>query len=609
MFDFSGLKVVSADDGDDLYSFVGICDGELRLPKGCKVWAAAIQGLSNPSEKFSVMQDAFLSLYRTLRVYRQAKSAPLANDRDSAQKQRPDGQEILGRHLKDNDIIYYRHLNMLDGILEIYDQLSILSLVQRVGRSEQLDHAKLHHYLDRATFFDDGSYVVDEMMLQRLQIAFEPVEIVQMYCFVLREIRKWLGEIDDIPSDIRPLAEQFFEHYLATGDGLFSFETWQRTRGILRERLEIIDQNTSYKDETYHELYNTLERFLWGHEQQSKDGIQWGISSFAPVWESMCLNYLIENRLLEIASCDTSGLADKLASQLTLLTNKEELAFVPGVIATLRSTEKLEGVFKLNGVQFFPDCTLIQDLEYYKNLLYRDYGVMGLADGSRTEDQKRVDLEIQQIYMELQSQKDPNQASAAQRLSNALKSSNSSKLSAFFLGKALSGLFKTNDGYYDSEKVVDSLIKNNVAAPFHLHRLRGMIWAVYFDENDENREIGSLNYRKLLYSYKIAMDCIASDKNKDKEINMLHDFAQLADAALTGNQFGQSTIVDFKYLTANYFQSEQNAVSVRTRSVRKQFVYEYLLEEKLGKEYSITSEFWIPDYNDDCSKIELGVSG
>jgi hypothetical protein len=42
-------------------------------------------------------------------------------------------------------------------------------------------------------------------------------------------------------------------------------------------------------------------------------------------------------------------------------------------------------------------------------------------------------------------------------------------------------------------------------------------------------------------------------------------------------------IIDVKYLTHNYFLNKRNTEEIKTRSVRKQFVYEYLLQKYLER--------------------------
>jgi hypothetical protein len=59
-------------------------------------------------------------------------------------------------------------------------------------------------------------------------------------------------------------------------------------------------------------------------------------------------------------------------------------------------------------------------------------------------------------------------------------------------------------------------------------------------------------------------------------------------------------IIDIKYSTSDYYIKAENIEEIKNRSVRKQFVYEYLLQKHLEKinnplkELDIKSEFWLP---------------
>ena len=48
-------------------------------------------------------------------------------------------------------------------------------------------------------------------------------------------------------------------------------------------------------------------------------------------------------------------------------------------------------------------------------------------------------------------------------------------------------------------------------------------------------------------------------------------------------QIGRVEIYDVKYLSSNYFEDQSNREELKERSVRKQFLYEYLIKKKLKK--------------------------
>lgn len=70
-------------------------------------------------------------------------------------------------------------------------------------------------------------------------------------------------------------------------------------------------------------------------------------------------------------------------------------------------------------------------------------------------------------------------------------------------------------------------------------------------------------------------------------------------------------IIDIKYDKTSYFLDPQNIENIKDRSVRKQFVYEYLMQKEVKKfpkylnQLKIRSSFWLPGYNQ-TSMIEDG---
>ncbi|MEQ9667983.1 hypothetical protein [Coleofasciculus sp. G2-EDA-02] len=63
-------------------------------------------------------------------------------------------------------------------------------------------------------------------------------------------------------------------------------------------------------------------------------------------------------------------------------------------------------------------------------------------------------------------------------------------------------------------------------------------------------------------------------------------------------------VIDIKYLSLAYYHDIKNRRYLKEKSIRKQFVYEYLLQQFLGgkdsfKDLEIKSNFWIPSYQND----------
>ena len=68
-------------------------------------------------------------------------------------------------------------------------------------------------------------------------------------------------------------------------------------------------------------------------------------------------------------------------------------------------------------------------------------------------------------------------------------------------------------------------------------------------------------------------------------------------------------IIDIKYLDTKYFRDPNKIEEIKRRSIRKQFVYEHLLQKTLEKRkdqysnLSIRSSFWLPSYLPDDSEL------
>ena len=61
-------------------------------------------------------------------------------------------------------------------------------------------------------------------------------------------------------------------------------------------------------------------------------------------------------------------------------------------------------------------------------------------------------------------------------------------------------------------------------------------------------------------------------------------------------------IIDIKYANFDYYLNPENREEIKNRSIRKQFVYEYLIQnylenhQNIVRSWSINSEFWLPVY-------------
>ncbi|MBW4494411.1 MAG: hypothetical protein KME26_15260 [Oscillatoria princeps RMCB-10] len=165
---------------NEKYSFVGIekKDGQLvfHLPKGFS--PADIRALNT----FDKKRDLFFLFYRVLNVFKQTSLEKGNFERDAKADDR-DGvvKEDAGGEISSNnngEIIFYSKVDALTSILDAYDELKILTFVQRLGKSETLDYSKIHRYLHKGIFLDNGAIYIDSMDVLRKEIHFEASDIV-----------------------------------------------------------------------------------------------------------------------------------------------------------------------------------------------------------------------------------------------------------------------------------------------------------------------------------------------------------------------------------------------------------------------------------------------
>jgi hypothetical protein len=310
MFDFSALKlVVGAKE-----SFVGIRKSEdldtyeFCLPKG-------FDDFAKYQSDFNNVRDFFFLMYRTLRKFSQDSLYSSRFQRNDAKSQTSQDQPTLssgGISLKTNDeeeegsddILLYSKLNMIERVLEAYDDLALHSIQKKIRRTEEIDYSKIHKYLDRAIYLDyseeEHTIYIEAMDLPRSIIHYESTDIIHLYCFILDEIIQQLQEdvpenVQDRSQDIRFLSQRFRDDYLTNNQSLFSQDTFEETITILKEALDNIDRNTHYKDADYWGLYEAIETFLYGElNPGQEDGEFWGIKGeqgFSYVWEDMCNTY------------------------------------------------------------------------------------------------------------------------------------------------------------------------------------------------------------------------------------------------------------------------------------------------------------------------------
>lgn len=283
MFNLKELKFnYRAEDWQS--TFVGIRKNvvsdsfEFQLPKGFK---------SFPTNSFSNIKQLFFKTFKTYRKFFEEKQKLVDANQLDGFTELEDGYCI---EAKDGQTVSYSKLNMLDSILDAYNELLILTVKNKLSKTNNIDYSKIDKYLHKAIYLaEDDTAFVDEMEFPKKVIDSDSPTLIQMFCFIYAEIKLALEE--DIESDrVKALNTEFRELYLSHDSSLFEEETFEETIAILKDILDEIDRSTAYKDSDYWHFYDAVYKFLYGENEtpDDEDGKIWGISNFAIIWEEMC---------------------------------------------------------------------------------------------------------------------------------------------------------------------------------------------------------------------------------------------------------------------------------------------------------------------------------
>lgn len=571
------------------YSFVGI------QKEGSEVIFHIPRGFSGDDIRtFDAKRDLFFRLYRVLNVFKQiciekgyfeTGVVTKTDDRDGVVED-DTGSEIDSNN--DSKNIFYSKIDALGSILDAYNELKILGLVSRLRKSEKLDYSKLHRYLNNAVFLNNGAIYIDAMNLPRKEIHFDATDIVAMYCYIFTEIKEQLKQ--EVNSEISSLAERFQEKYLSLDCSLFNEKYYLQVINDLKDALELIDNYTPIKDSDYWDFYEAIEKFLFGEFDNSVKGKVWGFSNFHSIWESMCLTYLVKtvdpDLLLYL---DKQFISDKVLSEWN----------------NCNKILNISGIFRVNGTNVLPDAVI---LSYYLrniiNNLKRDKNliVYNLRKGNTWD---KVPGKNIRYYTEF-------------GLNTITRSfiKNCPKWIRIAYHKQSSE--ESNHTFYELQKIfpTNSIYIKLSSLPHHFYSY----WTITDKlSNEEIRMMYNLNhifvvalnngflcfkdfYEKYLEPYEIFIDSLLKGAGgKENLAKLFQEFLKIT--------LGQFSIIDIKYSTCDYYiNSDDYSINsdsieeIKSRSVRKQFVYEYLLQKHLEKinhplkELNIKSEFWLPYY-------------
>lgn len=577
MIDFKSLHFVLREK----YSFIGLQklgeSIEFYLPKGFEV-------IDIKDNTFDEKRDLFFQFYKIINTFKEiCAEKGYLEDNSKLRTQDRDGviKSNSGSGIQDNqeetENIFYSKLDIIGSLLNAYDEPKILALAYRLGISDKFDVSKIHRHLHQAIYLPNHAAYVDQMTLPKKAVQFESTDIVTMYCYLYCQVKEQLQE--SVTPEIASLAESFRQHYLGSQDSIFDEQTYEQTLNTLKDALETIDRNTPIKDADYWQYYEAIELFLYGDFSESEDGEIWGISNFYSVWESMCLTYLAQNidpsLLLQL---DTQYLSPRLSLR----------------IESSVKTIDFSNIF-LSRHKLVPDATIHQTL-LSKEQITKRYSIkipsLNWDDCCYNTTIKGIEIEEPDTKW-----KDMRYHPRTGYIDQPCHKHTIEELKKHY--------------QVDSKRciVIDKPLPPNfysfwlVSPDIDSSYIRKMYFFNHFFYIAWKKNITNWNDFCERVLLPIDADIYGTTKNvftqsifnyvRDTiEENFYHFIEKVC----------SFEIIDIKYLTAEYFCDSSKIEEIKSRSIRKQFVYEYLLQKKLIKvygensEFTINSSFWLPSY-------------
>jgi hypothetical protein len=582
MINFNSLKLKVPDN----YSFVGIQkqDDELYfyLPKGFDAGRSEL-------DTFVGKRDLFFLLYKIFGTFKEICIEKGYID-DIGELGTQDRDGVINSHRgseiedeeDDSENIFYSKLDIITHFLKAYEEPKILALAYRLGKSNKFDVSQIHKYLHQAVYLPNHAAYVDEMLFPRRVMQFESTDIVTMYCYLFCEIKQQLGEV--VNAEITALAERFRQHHLGNQDSLFDEHSYEQVVDILKDALETIDHNTPIKDADYWQYYEAIKLFLYGNWHQAENGEIWGIKNFHSVWESMCLTYIVQ-------IVDPSLLLHLDARYLSSRT-----------VERAKSSAKLidlSNAFNINGSSMIPDAIVfesithkIKDKKTYKVCAdnnWNDYGYKTIIHGLGLNKEAKVGY-IGQGHNTIEKLKELYQQDMCENV---------------IIDARLPKIFYS---FWEIECALDSE---------YLHKMYYFNHLFYLAIKNQITDWDRFN-TKILQPLGIFSGPLYRDPRFDVFKLSLFRYRDVEWVKEKFNNFIQQFlnqydlfvgVIDIKYLDPKYFQDRNKIEEIKRRSIRKQFVYEHLLQKTLEKRkdqysnLSIQSSFWLPSYQPDDSEL------
>ncbi|NEP83086.1 MAG: hypothetical protein F6K39_36070 [Okeania sp. SIO3B3] len=577
------------------YSFVGIEKkrGKLifHLPKG---FTQDDPNINN----FDFKCELFFKLYKVLKIVQNIYQEKgylqkdiKINDRDGVLKQEA-GKEVI---VNDNqESIFYSKLDALDNILDVYDELKILALVSRLSKSETIDYSKIHRYLHKSTFLNNGAIFIDSIDIPRQQISYEASDIVAMYCYIFTEIKQKLGE--NFNPEIAALSARFRQKYIGYEYSLFSETHYSLIINTLRDALEIIDNYTALKDIDYWHFYDAVEKFLFGELDDVEDGKIWGFNNFHSVWEGMCLTYLLRyTNPCFVCYLNSRYIASEIIAHLNYKNRIIDLS----------------KIFHVNGKDIFPDAVIIsfqtknnRSNSTLPNLIpsTTSYKIEKVKNWNDLQYYTTFKCNKYQLKIALLHQNPELENHTFNELAKICKLEGDT-----LIVNSLPNQFYSYWEILDDFSLEQLQMMENLNHIFYLALKFGILSADRFFQRFIDYVLGS----EYLLKDNIFYLSLFRDKDRLRSLKEINQsFSNFLNKIMNKISI---QVIDIKYANFDYYLNPGNREEIKSRSIRKQFVYEYLIQNYLEnyqstvKNWSINSEFWLPTYRKNLPALTPGT--
>jgi len=374
------------------------------------------------------------------------------------------------------------------------------------------------------------------------------------------------------------------EKYLRHGDSIFDEESYEQVLDILKDTLESIDHHTPIKDADYWQYYEAIESFLYGDLNKEEDGEIWGVSNFHSIWESMCLTYIAQT------------------TNPSFLLHLDSKYVSINLLKQLKSYDKivdLSNKFKLNESYLNPDAvifsSLINQIRFeetnYKirENSWNDYGYKTSIQGDKAGNIAYIGQ--------------PTGIHTIEKLK---------EIYPFEQRYGITITERLPQNFYSFWYISEDTIQNDLAAMRDFNHFFYIALEKNITEWDDF-------VKEILQPLDISCDNHFSWSSSSNVF--IHSFFRHLTPKELKEQFVTFTnqilsnieIIDIKYMSSDYLRDSTKIEEIKRRSVRKQFVYEYLIQKELERRQdkfsnlSIQSSFWLPSYRpDDPNLIEDG---